>query len=201
MQKIGTALAVYAAQGIVGGVAWWTLTTTVAPGPIRDWAVVLIWPAVIVAGTIILLRILPASPALRSQPDETRRLTVRPEWLSLDQRGHWRGVYDMTLDVLTELREIVRKTGVTLKDQEDLRKSVDSLDLQVSQYAEMWNPGWFWAERARKQWEASRDPYDGPPWAQPIWERIDYARWWLGRYDPDRAKLGFWDDVTGYPYT
>jgi hypothetical protein len=60
---------IYAAQGIVGGVAWWTLTATLSPGPIRDWAVVLVWPTVIVAGTVILIRLLPAKdPRVQFRP-------------------------------------------------------------------------------------------------------------------------------------
>src|SRR3990170_7552734 len=42
-------------QSIVGGIAWLAITNT-APSPLRDAFLVLIWPIVIVAGTVLAWR-------------------------------------------------------------------------------------------------------------------------------------------------
>lgn len=51
-------------SGIVGGFAFATALWFVTPGSLRDWFIVLIWPTVIIAGTIVAWRWLgkPVSP-------------------------------------------------------------------------------------------------------------------------------------------
>lgn len=159
-------------------------------------------------GELFAIARIPAGPLalvlvlyLWRRPSGNPYRVIRPEWESSNQTEHWQGVRSMAFQAKTELRTATGK-DVTVGDQNSLKNLVDSLDLQVSGYSELWAVGSWWDERDRVRWESDRlgsdyPPPGAPPWARPLWDRISYASWWLSRHDPlswegDAGSSGTW---------
>lgn len=113
------------------------------------------------------------------------------EWSTLDQTGHWERVRRQAFDVESRLRAIAASGNVKVQDQSSIREAVDSLDFQVSGYSEMWQPGSYWDQRRRDRWAALKTTRAQPAWAEQLWDRVDYALWWLAQADPVR-KVDDW---------
>jgi hypothetical protein len=144
----------------------------------------LVTVARLLSGPLALILVL----LLWTRPGGNPHRVIRPEWDSRNQVEHWEGVRKMAIQAQSELRNATAK-DVTVRDQSNLRNLVDSLDLQVSSYSDLWGRSSYWDERARVRWESDRGRYeplrpDAPTWAQPLWERISYAMWWLSTHDP-----------------
>lgn len=120
---------------------------------------------------------------LRRGPGRDPLRSVRDDWDSSNQVEHWEGVRRLARDTRVLLYETIAKSDVTVADQNNLRAAVDSLDLQVSTYAELWENGSFYS--SERQWRRTpRSGFDGPSWATPLFDRIGFAAWWLSNHDP-----------------
>lgn len=193
MRRLAATGAKLVLTGMVQGVVGWIAVITIqgmAASPVRDAVLVLVWPLVIVAGTIV------AVFWLRRPEQGARGGLVRPEWQKLDQNGHWDALRHMALDVEAQLQEVVGKKKITVGDQSNLRALVDYLHEQVGAYGESWGISSLWSEREQRRWDVQqRGSYSGPPWAVPLWERLQQARWWLARHDPveiERLERGIY---------
>jgi hypothetical protein len=168
-------------SGVIGNFAFGQLQG-LDPSPLRDVVLILIWPLAIISGTILggiwLWR--SSSGARTTDPDRISR----PEWDSANQVQHYEGIRKMAHDAKAELRNVAAGEP-TVRDQTNLRNLVDSLDLQVGNYSQLWASSSLYKERLRNKWlDAPRKRYDGPAWGRQLWDRIDYAQWWIQTHDP-----------------
>jgi hypothetical protein len=135
------------------------------------------------------------------RPSARGPIPIPADWSALDQSGHWQKVRNQALNVESRLREVTSSPQPTVQDQTAIREAVDSLDFQVNGYTDLWEPGAYWDAGSRARWERVKKIRPNPAWAQPLWERVDYAQWWLSRHDPaDRSAMddwGSWSEITG----
>jgi hypothetical protein len=183
-QNVGKLLLIWGGQGVTGGLAY-TAVQAVGPSPIRDLVLVLIWPIVIIAGTILAAIWLYRSP--ETAPGGPGPYGgIRPEWATATQVEHWEGVRKLALGAYAEFRRVANTPTVNVRDRNSLQSLIDEVDGQTGQYGQLWSGSGnsFWDEHERNRWQRNRGRYDGPGWGRDLWERIDYANWWIRTHDP-----------------
>lgn len=90
--------------GVVGQLAVWGIQATAPPGPLRDWVLVLVWPLVIVAGTLVAVVWLRQDESA----DGVKSLTQGPE-VSREQYERERDLHDVTTTDLHDVRQTLAR--------------------------------------------------------------------------------------------
>lgn len=128
------------------------------------------------------------------------------EWASRDQDGHWNGIRERANELRSDIKQVAASAGdrVTVKELTTLKERVDSLEVHVAGYEEVWGLQSFWDEASRNRWERTRrssGDMPDPGWAQPLWRRVDYVTWWLYGHIPQTRPVpgyGGYDPWAGW---
>jgi hypothetical protein len=154
----------------------------------------------VLAATVEVLRLLSGPVALilvillwRQKPaggwtgpgDPPASYAVWPEWQGVGQTEHWDGIRKQARTAHDFLMKTVANPAVKTDDLRAAREAVDSLEVQASGYADLWERDSPYDPQLQKKYDRSaRYSFDGPSWAQPLDRRIRYIGWYLSTHDP-----------------